>query len=588
MPARRRVLHGQAAAAGVAYGTARVCLPPTRAPITEKHIPATAVAFELERLHHALRAARAEIRELGQRLHAALPLQADEFINLHALLLDDPELIAALQTLISQHHYCADYALQVQRNTLAEAFERMEDAYLKARLDDLDHVITRVHAFLQPTPEPDLAHLADQGAVLLCHTLAPAEVMKLHDQGIIGVVSVAGSHLSHTAILARSLRLPLVVGVGEALYQFHEGDALLMDGAIGTVVFQPSAEELERYFHQQRSLAQSLPATPNLHQQPARTVDGFSITLRANAQHQHDIAQAQTLGAHGIGLYRSEFLFMQSAHLPDEEEQFCAYRDAALAMPDQPVTIRTLDLGADKADSFGLTPKNEDNPALGLRGLRLTLAYPDIATTQFRAILRASQFGQLRMLLPMVSTRAEILNVKQQLRRLIPILRAEGHVLADTLPLGVMIEVPAAALALDTFIDQVDFLALGSNDLIQYVLAVDRNNAAVSALCSPLHPALIRLLAQVIHTAEQYRTPLYACGEIAADPALIPLLLALGLRELSLHPAQLLAVSQRIGTCHLQHLQQHAPALLHARDRRAIERWLTTQAPAAEAPVQKT
>jgi len=573
-------IQGQAAAPGTALGRARVCLPQPHLGQGRKTIPAQAVEAELHRLQQAISAARAEMRQLSQRLQGALPLPAGELIDLHALLLDDPELIAALQNLIREHHYSASYALRVQRDLLAHVFDGMEDAYLKARIDDLDHVIARIHAFLQPPVTASKTKSeAGNGEIWVGHTISPTELLQLPKQGVIGVISATGSHLSHVAILARHLRLPLVVGLGdEALHHIHTGDTLILDGNNGTVLCCPNAVQLRHYrqqklHHAPPSLTDALPC------QPARTLDGVDILLRANAEQTKEIAHAHRLGAHGLGLYRSEFLFLQNTHLPDEQAQFCAYREAVLAMPNQPVTIRTLDLGADKADSFGLAPPDETNPALGLRGLRLMLAHPHVADSQLRAILRASEFGQVRILLPMVSQRAEIISLKRRLKRHIRTLRQQGCHLAQSIPLGVMIEVPAAALAVDTFIDQVDFLALGSNDLMQYLLAADRNNAAVAHLYSSLHPALLRLLSQVIHVAAHHAKPIYACGEIASDPHLIPLLLALGLTELSLHPAHLLSVQRRICACHVANLRQQAATLLQVRDGRAIERWLARNAP---------
>ncbi|MNV05144.1 Phosphoenolpyruvate-protein phosphotransferase [compost metagenome] len=293
------------------------------------------------------------------------------------------------------------------------------------------------------------------------------------------------------------------------------------------------------------------------------------------------MTQAHALGAHGLGLYRTEFLFLQRNELPDEEEQFQTYRDAALGMSGRPVTIRTLDLGADKADRTGLTLSNEENPALGLRGVRLSLARPKVADTQMRAILRASAYGKLRVLVPMVSTRDELLAVRRRMLKLTEQLRAEGHMVAEHVPLGAMIEVPAAALALESFIDLVDFLSIGTNDLVQYLLAADRNNEALGELYSPLHPAVLRLLQMVIETGARHRIPVAVCGEIAGDARMTPLLLALGLTEFSLHPGTLLEVRRAVRDADLGALRARAPKLLGMRDRRGIERWLALVADAS-------
>ncbi len=312
---------------------------------------------------------------------------------------------------------------------------------------------------------------------------------------------------------------------------------------------------------------------------PRAPCDGVDITLLANAESHEDVSQAHAMGAHGLGLYRTEFLFLQRNELPDEEEQFRIYRDTTLGMSGRPVTIRTLDLGADKADRTGLTLSSEENPALGLRGVRLSLARPKVADTQLRAILRASGYGPVRLLIPMVSAREEILAVRRRLTRLAVQLRAEGHEIADHLPIGAMIEVPAAAIALESFIDLVDFLSIGTNDLVQYLLAADRNNEAVGELYSPLHPAVLRLLSLVISTGLAHGKSVAVCGEIAGDPRLTPMLLALGLTEFSLHPATLLEVRRTIRDCDLAALRGSGEKLLRARDRRSIERWIEDAGP---------
>ena len=563
-------LHGLAASRGTALGRARVRLPLVQE-TGEKRIAAGAVEQELERLHRATDAARAEMRELRSRLQGALPAEVGEFLDLHAMLLDDPELLAALDELVRTKRFSASHALRVQRDRLAQVFEGMEDAYLKSRIDDLDHVIGRIHSFLHKRA----AHVKGMaGEILVCENVAPSELAQLQSQGVVGIVSSGGSVLSHSAILARSLHMPLVVGASAVLNKVNDGDVVILDGGSGEVVIDPAPADLRQYRARQRELAREQRELGRLRAKPTRTLDGEEITLLANAESQDDVAQAHALGARGLGLYRTEFLFLQRNHLPDEEEQFRAYRDAVLGMSGRPVTIRTLDLGADKADRTGLVMGNEENPALGLRGVRLSLAHPKVADTQLRAILRASGYGPVRILVPMVSSREEIMAVRRRLSRQAALLRNEGHEVAENIPVGAMIEVPAAAIALECFIDQVDFLSVGTNDLVQYLLAADRNNEAVSELYSPLHPAVLRLLWQVIETARRHQTPVAVCGEIAGDARMTSLLLALGLTEFSLHPATLLEVRRAIREVELAALRAQAPQLLAARDRRGIERWI--------------
>jgi phosphotransferase system enzyme I (PtsI) len=568
-------LGGLGASRGVALGRARVRLP-LLADIGLERIPAHRVEAEVARLHTAVEAARAEMAQLRQRLHGAMPAEVGDFLELHTLLLDDPELLAALDELIRQQRYSASCALGVQRKRLASVFEAMEDDYLRSRIDDLDHVIGRLQQLLHPhhRPTPGVA-----GEILVCETVAPSELIHLSGTGVVGVVTTGGNLLSHAAILARSLHLPLVVAASGALQRLSTGQLLIIDGGTGQILPDPNPEQLKDYRARVRELGRERRELQRLRSKPSRTLDGIDIPLLVNAESSADLAQVHRLGAAGLGLFRTEFLFLQGSTLPDEQTQFEHYRDAVLAMAGRPATFRTMDLGADKADRAGLAPLNEENPALGLRGIRLALANPAVLDTQLRAILRASGYGPVRVLIPMVSSRDEVLAVRRRLRRLSLELRRDGHAVSTAIAVGAMIEVPAAALALYSFIDLVDFLSIGTNDLAQYLLAADRNNDAVSGLYNPLHPALLHLLAQVIEAGRQAGVPVAVCGEIAGDARLVPLLLALGLREFSLHPATLLEVRKAIRQCDLGVLRAAAPALLRARDRRAIERWLLAQCP---------
>ncbi|WP_374317457.1 phosphoenolpyruvate--protein phosphotransferase [Pseudoxanthomonas kaohsiungensis] len=560
---------GHGASRGLALGRARVRLPHALE-MAEQRVPAAQADAEARRLHEALEAARAEMRALREKLQGALSKEAVEFIDLHALLLDDPELVQALETLVRQERYSAGYALRVQRDRLAAVFEQMDDPYLRSRLDDLDHIIGRINAHLQrrePLPR------GTAGEVLVCDNVAPSELAQLQAQGVVAIVSAAGSPLSHSAILARSLHLPLVVGAAEALARINDGDVVMVDGETGEVVVDPDAADLHRYQQREQQDARARRDLERLRSKPTRTRDGVDVALYANAESREDVARAHALGAAGVGLYRTEFLFLQRNELPDEDEQFQVYRDAVLGMSGRPVTFRTLDLGADKADRTGLSLANEDNPALGVRGVRLSLLYDQVFDTQLRAIARAAAYGPVRVLVPMVSCREEVLLVRRRLRRAVAAVKRRG-VVVQTPPLGAMIEVPAAAIGVHGLVDAVDFMSIGTNDLVQYLLAVDRNNDALGDLYSPLHPGVLRLLAHVIGAGAQSGTPVAVCGEMAGDTRLAPLLLAMGLREFSLHPASLLELRRAIRECRLDSLRERGGKLLQARDRSAIERWL--------------
>ena len=566
----RALLPGHGASRGSALGRARVRLPHVL-DVAEQHIRQDQIDDELARLHEAVDATRREMHSLRARLHGALAKEVGEFLDLHALLLDDPELLHGLDQLIRAGRYTADYALRLQRDRLAAVFDGMDDAYLKSRMDDLDHVIGRIHAHLhqRATDTPGVA-----GEVLVSDNVAPSELAELQQQGVVAVVTAAGSALSHSAILARSLHLPLVVGNTQALQRINDGDVLLVDGSTGEVVVNPDPDDLRRYRERLRDAAREQRELGRLRSKPSRTRDGVDVALWANAESLEDVAKAHALGAAGVGLYRTEFLFLQRRELPGEDEQFQVYRDLVLGMSGRPVTIRTLDLGADKADRTGLAIGDEDNPALGVRGVRLALAHVEVFETQLRAILRASAYGPVRILVPMVSGREELLEVRRRLRRAGLQLRKQGHEIAGHVELGAMIEVPAAAIAFHGFVDVVDFVSIGTNDLVQYLLAADRNNEALGELYSPLHPGVLRLLRHVISIGAEHKVPVAMCGEMAGDATLAPMLLALGLREFSLHPATLLELRKAIRDSDLSDLQSRAAKLLQARDRAGIERWL--------------
>ncbi|QLQ28373.1 MAG: phosphoenolpyruvate--protein phosphotransferase [Pseudoxanthomonas sp.] len=566
----RALLPGHGASRGSALGRARVRLPHVL-DVAEQHIRQDQIDDELARLHEAVDATRREMHSLRARLHGALAKEVGEFLDLHALLLDDPELLHGLDQLIRAGRYTADYALRLQRDRLAAVFDGMDDAYLKSRMDDLDHVIGRIHAHLhqRATDTPGVA-----GEVLVSDNVAPSELAELQQQGVVAVVTAAGSALSHSAILARSLHLPLVVGNAQALQGINDGDVLLVDGSTGEVVVNPDPGDLRRYRERLRDAAREQRELGRLRSKPSRTRDGVDVALWANAESLEDVAKAHALGAAGVGLYRTEFLFLRRRELPGEDEQFQVYRDLVLGMSGRPVTIRTLDLGADKADRTGLAIGDEDNPALGVRGVRLALAHVEVFETQLRAILRASAYGPVRILVPMVSGREELLEVRRRLRRAGLQMRKQGHEIAGHVELGAMIEVPAAAIAFHGFVDVVDFVSIGTNDLVQYLLAADRNNEALGELYSPLHPGVLRLLRHVISIGAEHKVPVAMCGEMAGDATLAPMLLALGLREFSLHPATLLELRKAIRDSDLSDLQSRAAKLLQARDRAGIERWL--------------
>lgn len=572
----RLCLQATGASRGLALGRVRLRL--ARAfEIEERCIEATQVDEELTRLRIAMVLARSQLQAMRERLQGALAHELGDFIDLHTLLLDDPDLVDGIEALVRVGRYGAEYALKLQRDRLAAVFAGMDDPYFQSRREDLDHVLGRVLAALHREPGPARRGMA--GEVLVCDTVAPSELAQLKAEGVVAVICAGGSPLSHSAILARSLHLPLVLGASELFGHINDGDAIIVDGSSGEIIREPTSSDLRSYRARRREQAREFEQRSRLRRMPTRTLDGADVRLLGNAESREDVAEAHALGAAGIGLYRTEFLFLRGPQLPDEDEQFLLYRDLVLGMIGRPVTIRTLDLGADKADRSGLALSSEPNPALGLRGVRLSLSRRDLFVTQLRAILRASAYGPVRVLVPMVSRREEMLAVRALLRRCHADLRGEGMDLPECPTLGAMIEVPAAALALHSLASTVDFVSVGTNDLVQYVLAADRGNDALGDLYSPMHPAIIHLLHQIIATGRKHNIPVAMCGEIAGDPLFTPLLLALGLEEFSLHPATLLEVREKVRACHLGNLRRRTSSLLRATDRDTLERWLRRSSP---------
>ncbi len=570
----RFVLTGSGASRGMALGRARL-QHPSRYLVDERPLPEDEVDSELDRLKRAIEIAREELALLRDKLHGAMAREVAEFIDAHSLMLADRELTSGIFDLIRRGRMRASAALNLQRDRLVAVFEAMDDPYLRSRKEDVEHVIARVHAGLQRESSSAERKLAERvGEILVTDTVAPSELVPLAELGVLGVVLSSGSRVSHGAILARSLHLPMVVAAHEALSTIHDGDLILIDGEAGEVIAHPSSADLARFRTWQRESLQRSRQLALLAERDTRTHDGAEIALYANAESAADIALARASGAAGIGLYRTEFLFLQRRELPDEEEQFLAYREVVLGMGGLPVTIRTLDLGADKADSSGLALDDEENPALGVRGVRLSLRHPELMRTQLRAILRASAYGPVRILVPMICAAEEMHQMRALLKESARDLRSAGHEIAENVELGAMIEVPAAAIALAGMIHELDFVSIGTNDLVQYTLAVDRNNDHLANLYDPLHPAVLSLLAQIIAIGKRAGKRVSLCGEMAGDRKHTALLLALGLTDFSMHPGVLLEVREMIARLDLAKLRKHSAALLRAPTRERIDRVL--------------
>ena len=570
----RLVLPATSASAGMALG--RACLmQPTHDVVDNRPLDDHEIDAELIQLHLALDNLRHELRHLREEWRDKTAYKIsdiNEFIDIQNLFLNDPKLLDDLEELIKTGRYRTVTALKKQRDKLVGLFEDMNNSYLRSRKEDIDQFIAHVIAHLQlptSTGEPTLAMRMD--TIYIADNIAPIDLMRLSDQGLLGIVTRSGSPYSHSAILANSLNLPMLVGTQDAILKIQDNDLILVDANQGQAVVHPSATDLTRYRNWQRESILEGRNLAALTHTPIQTLDGVDIKLLGNVESSANIALARSYGADGIGLYRTEFLFLRHHAPPTEEEQFVAYRDLVLGMAGLPVTIRTLDLGADKADATGLPNHHEDNPALGVRGVRLALRYPDLFTSQIRAILRAAHYGPVRVLIPMVTQVDELIAVHKLFRQAHDSLQREQIKVFQPLPLGAMIEVPAAALHVRALLEHVDFLAIGTNDLAQYLLATDRNNEALEDIYTPLQPVLLRLIAHVINQGRRTGKPVHLCGEMGGDTRFTALLIALGLTQFSMHPKQLLKVRKRISTLRYAWLRQHAKHLLRAHNQHEVE-----------------
>ncbi len=564
---------GTSASRGLALGRARVVYSANLEIETDLLVHG-AIPNEVKRFEAALNVARGELQGLRDRLSGALARDLAEIIEAHVMILDDPDFTDGVVARIRNESLHATAALKRQRDVLAAEFDAIENPYLRARRDDVDHVVQRVFAALQRGGAEPERKAGAGGEILVCETFAPADLAQLQEQGLLGIVATASSPYSHTAILARSFRMPMVCGVKGALNLIHDGDLILMDGDRGQIIVQPDAIDLTRFRAHQRELDKTLKRRAREKATEARTKDGFLIHLHANAEDTDSITLARRLGASSVGLFRTEFLFMRRRELPSEDEQFRAYRDAVIAMGGLPVTLRTLDLGADKALGGPLEIAHEENPALGLRGIRFSLARRELFASQMRAMLRASAFGPVRILMPMVSSIDEVRSARELYEECMADLRATRTPVADDVPLGIMIEVPAAVLISSELARVADFFAVGSNDLAQYVLAADRNNAAVVTQYDPLHPAFVRMLYLVLDNARQAKCPISVCGEIAGDPRYTALLIALGLTDFSMHPNAIADVRDALAGLNRKTLRAKLAKFLHASDRETLRQLL--------------
>ena len=542
------VLHGIGVSGGIAIGRAQLIshatLEVAHYAITPEQVPG-----EIERLTQALRAVQKELETLhGAMTSGDAPAEFGAFLDVHWMILTDPTLNEVPKHTIAEQLCNAEWALTQQLGVLIEQFDTIEDPYLRERKADVVHVVERLLKVLMGKPGP-LRPTAEEHTIVVAHDLSPADVIQFKSHHFAAFLTDLGGVTSHTAIVARSLNVPAVVATHNARALIRENEMLIVDGGRNVVIVNPDRSVLAEYRLRQDELELERQKLRRLRTTPATTLDGCKVDLMANIELPEDLEQAVENGATGVGLFRTEFLFLNRDGLPSEDEQFEAYRAVAAGMKGQPVTIRTFDLGADKQkEGLDGLMRVAPNPALGLRAVRFCLAEPRLFLTQLRAILRASHYGKVKILLPMLSSVGEIDQSLSLIAQAKESLREQKVSFDSGIEIGGMIEIPAAVLSIGGFASRLDFLSIGTNDLIQYTLAVDRSDEAVSQLYDALHPAVIKLIAFAISTAAKVAVPIAVCGEMAGEVRFTRLLLGMGLTNFSMHPAHLLGVKQRVLT----------------------------------------
>ena len=543
------ILHGIGVSDGIAIGRAQLV---SHATLEVAHYTVSPedVASEVERLTQAIRAVQKELESLhGAMTSGDAPAEFGAFLDVHWMILTDPTLSEIPKRMIAEQHCNAEWALTQQMGVLVEQFDAIEDPYLRERRADVVQVVERVLKVLLGKPSGVRPAHAEEQTILVAHDLSPADVIQFKSHHFAAFLTDLGGGTSHTAIVARSLNVPAVVATHNARTLIRENELLIVDGAKNVVIVNPDRSVLAEYRLKQGEFELERNKLKRLKTTRPTTLDGLEIELFANIELPEDIEQALENGATGVGLFRSEFLFLNRQGLPSEDEQFEVYRRVATGMEGHPVTIRTFDLGADKhKEGLDGLSRVAPNPALGLRAVRFCLAEPRLFLTQLRAILRASHYGDINILVPMLVSASEIDQTLAMITRAKNTLHEQGVPFDAGIKVGGMIEIPAAVLAIGAFTRRLDFLSIGTNDLIQYTLAVDRADDAVSHLYDPLHPAVLRLISMAITTANKANVPIAVCGEMAGELRLTRLLLGMGLRHFSMHPAHLLTIKQRVLT----------------------------------------
>lgn len=558
-------LYGKGVAKGIAIGQA-VIMGAALLEVNHNLIIPDDIEKECQRLDSALTTVRSELEKIKAHLPDDAPFELEPLLTVHCLLVSDPSLAEDTKQLIKIRRYNAEWAISTQGQILSAQFAQMDDDYLRERASDINQVIERVLSVLVGVKTFELPHFPecpsdDLPLIVVAHDISPADMLNLRAKHFAGFVTDTGGPTSHTAILARSMNVPAVVGMRNVMSLVRDRDIMVIDGGQGIVLVNPSPLILAQYREKQAQYEQERALLLAQKDQAALTIDGVPITLEANIESPEEAEQALSLGATGIGLYRSEFLFMNRDTLPSEQEQYEAYATVLKTMQGKPVTIRTLDIGADK--TLGNDTTVAVNPALGLRAIRYCLANPDLFLVQLRALLRASAHGSLRILIPMISHLHEVHAVKRYIAQAKKELVAENTPIGNTVQLGAMVEIPAVAIAIEPFLKELDFISIGTNDLIQYILAVDRADDEVVDLYDPLHPAVLRLIYNSIQVGEKQGKLVCVCGEMAGDTMYTNLLLGLGLKSFSMHPQHLPEVKHLIRQAHTNVLRTRVAETLN-------------------------
>lgn len=557
-------LHGLGVSSGIAIGRAHL-VSHAQLEVPHLEIPENRIAQEQARLDTALALVRRELSELAGDIPENAPPEFEAFLNVHLMILGDETLAVVPKALIASQRCNAEWALKQQMDALLGQFDEIDDPYLRERKTDVIQVVERVlAALLLDTTSVATVATPEDGSILVAHDLSPADVIQFKQHKFASFITDVGGTTSHTAIVARSLGIPSIVALHHARRLVREEELLIVDGTHGVVIVNPDETTLAEYRLRQEEWDLERQKLRRLKTTRSATLDGTRIELHANIELPDDVAQAKDSGAAGVGLFRTEFLYLNRRDLPTEDEQFEAYRRVAEEMDGLPVTIRTFDLGADKA--LLDTERVSTNPALGLRAIRLCLAEPLMFFGQLRAILRASAYGKVKILVPMLSGVHELNQTLHLIDEAKRSLEQDGIRYDQAIPIGGMIEIPAAALSLGIFTRKLDFLSIGTNDLIQYTLAIDRTDDAVAHLYDPLHPAVLQLVASIIQGAAKAGKPVAVCGEMAGDTTLTRLLLGFGLRQFSMHPANLLPVKQVVLKSDLVEVSNLARRMLRAEE----------------------